>query len=237
MKAKPDRRAFLRGAVASAAAVAAASMVGCRASHREAEEEAAIRVGPTTEGAVGLGAEESVGPSMSNGQPALRAMTREADGSPLSVERMKTLHARDLSNDPLPQPIVLAVGRARVELNADEPIQLSLRLNVPGFGEVYCYADNEGRGYSKAAQMEYVVEAAKTRVHRVTEAYRRLRLSGLPDDPAFNAHLIAAARSIPSSNTAARTAAAYESLAHGLHAGEILTMNAAKMRIARLAAP
>ena len=114
---------------------------------------------------------------MSNGKPALRAMTLEADGTPVSADRMKTLHARDLHNDPLPQAIVLATGRARLELNADEPIQLSLRLNVPGFGEVCCYADNNGAGYTKPAQFDFVVDAATTRLISVCKA--RLRIHPL----------------------------------------------------------
>src|SRR5439155_5392746 len=129
-----DRRKFLGGVTA----FAAMGVVGCRSS---SEREHTIAVGPTTEEAVGLGAEEANAATMSNGRPALRLLTVEADGSPLSNERMRTLHARDLHNDPLPQPIVLASGSARVEL-ADESMQISCRLNVPGFGEVYCYADN-----------------------------------------------------------------------------------------------
>src|SRR3954467_8412276 len=78
------------------------------------------------------------------GEPQLRLILSEADASALSKDRATTLCARDLANDPLPQHIALAEGRARVSLAA-EPIELSLRLDVPDFGEVYCWADNGGK--------------------------------------------------------------------------------------------
>lgn len=97
--------------------------------------------------------------------PQLRVLLTEADGSPLIKERATTLCARDLANDPLPQHIVHAEGRARVTLAA-EPIQLSLRLKVPGFGEIYCWADNGGMGYTKPGTINFVVDAAATRLRR-----------------------------------------------------------------------
>src|SRR4051812_30325654 len=77
--------------------------------------------------------------------PQMRVLLHEANGEPLDRERVKTLNARDLENDTLPQSIATAEGRARVTL-ANKPMQVSCRLNVPGFGEVYCYADNNGKG-------------------------------------------------------------------------------------------
>src|SRR5207247_2048423 len=121
---------------------------------------------PTTEEAVGLGAEEANAPAMSDGRPAVRAILQEADGSPLDAERMRTLTARDMNNDPLPQAIVTAAGRARVALNTAEPIQLCMRLKVPDFGEVYCFADNDGQGYTAAQTLDFAEHAARTRLRR-----------------------------------------------------------------------
>src|SRR5437868_3962878 len=78
-------------------------------------------------------------------QRVLRLTLVEADGSPLDPSRLKTFHARDLFNDPLPLEIKFEKNFAIVTLPS-EPIQLSCRLKVPSFGEVYCYADNDGRG-------------------------------------------------------------------------------------------
>ena len=217
---RPDRPFLSRREFLHASAVAAA-MAG-----RPAR---ALAQGET------LGAEEATAP-IAAGTPALSATLLEADGSPLDAERLKTLHVRDLANDPLPQAINISVGNARVEL-AREPLQFSVRLKVPGFGEVYCYADNDGRGYAKPGSVDYIVAAAQTRLRRVRLALQQARRAGVPRDAEIERHLALAARPLPAAPALARTAAAYESLAHGLHAGEKLTLQAARHRIARLAQP
>src|SRR6185369_9781226 len=128
----------------------------------------------------------------------------------------KTLTARDMNNDPLPRSIVLAKGRARVELLETEPVQLCVRLKTPGFGEVYCYADNDGRGYMRPGTIEFAVDAAKTRLRRVRETLDEHR--GLAMSSEFRSHF-AVASGIPSP---------YESLAHGQHAGEMLALAIAR---------
>lgn len=183
-----------------------------------------------------LGAEEAKATGVGKDTPAVRVLLHEADGSPLDRERMTTLIARDLPGDPLPQGISTAAGRARVAL-AKEPMQIAVRLHVPGFGEVYCYADNEGRGFSKPVNEEFVVLAATTRLRRVREAAKLAKTSGVPGDPEFDQHLAAAARPIPTKSGKEQIAAAYAALAHGLHAGERLALNSARHRISKLAKP
>lgn len=182
-----------------------------------------------------LGAEDSKAAKLDENTPQIRVLLHEADGKPLEHERQVTLHARDLENDPLPQALATAEGRARIGL-AKEPIQLSARLRIPGFGEVYCYADNNGKGYAKPQTIEFLVEAAATRLRRVREIFEFERHQ-FPADPILQKHLAAAARPIPSKPPAAQIAAAYESLSHGLHAGERLTLNIARARISKFAAP
>ncbi len=182
-----------------------------------------------------LGAEDSKAATLDANAPQIRVLLHEADGKPLEHERQTTLHARDLENDPLPQAISAAEGRARIGL-ASEPIQLSARLRVPGFGEVYCYADNNGKGYGKPETIEFVVDAAATRLRRVREVFAHEGRQ-IPDDPIFKKYLASAAKKIPAKREAARIAAAYESLSHGLHAGERLTLNLARYRISKFAAP
>jgi GH35 family endo-1,4-beta-xylanase len=224
-----DRRKFLGGL----AAIAGTSIVGCRSPK---QEETTVTLPPTTQDLAGLGMEEADAPVMSDGRPAVRMILTEADGSPIETEKMRTLHARDLNNDPLPQGIATAQGRARLEL-ANEPIQIIMRLKVPGFGEVYCFADNDGRGYTRAQNREFVVDCAQTRLRRVRETWETLKSTGLEMGRDFHDRLAAASRPIPKEKGTARIATAYESLAHGLHAGEQLALANAKHRIARLAKP
>src|SRR5438046_9655477 len=112
----------------------------------------------------------------------------EPDGSPIVKERADTLCARDLANDPLPQRITRAEGRARIVLPT-EPIQVSLRLKVPGFGEIYCWADNNGKGYAKPGNINFVVDAAATRLRRVREAYDLAKRESVTIDPQTERHL------------------------------------------------
>lgn len=220
-----NRRKFLGGAAALATgAITAGIAAGAQApAARETADEL-------------LGREEAAAPQIGDGKAAIRMVLTEADGAPIETEKMRTLHARDLHNDPLPQAIATAPGRARLEL-ADEPIQVVMRLKVPNFGEVYCFADNDGRGYSKAESREFVVDAARTRLRRVRESWEKLRHSGMPIGREFHDRLAAAARPVPIEPGNAGTAAAYDSLAHGLHAGEMLALANARHRISRLAQP
>lgn len=167
--------------------------------------------------------------------PKLRVMLHAPDGAPLDAVRVKTIIARDLPGDPLPQAVDITEGECHVAL-ASEPLQVACRLEVPGFGEVYCYASHGEKGYRKPGTIEFVVEAAQTRLRRVRKKLESERHS-IRRDPELERRLEGAARPIPETSGPARIAAAYESLAHGLHAGERLTLLAAQRRIARLPQP
>jgi endo-1,4-beta-xylanase len=179
--------------------------------------------------------EQAPAPAAQAEKPALQVLLHDANGAPLKLGEVKRIVARDLAGDPLPQGITNGEGKSRVVLAA-EPLQLSSRLAVPGFGEVNCYAANGGKGYSQPGKIEFVVEAARTRLDRVRQ---KLNADGqaATGDAEFERHLAAAARPIPEEPGAAQIAAAYESLAHGLHAGERLVLLAARRRIARLPVP
>ena len=171
--------------------------------------------------------------SVEQSEPAcVRVLLHEADSKPLEHHRAKTLHARDLANDPLPQKVHSAEGRARIELT-DEPVQLSCQISVPRFGEVCCYADNDGKGYTHPGNVEFVVEAAKTRLRRVREYYAQVR-STIATDPQLQRSLEGAARPIPRQPGAEQIAAAYEALVDGLHASERLALFAGRSPTSRM---
>jgi GH35 family endo-1,4-beta-xylanase len=167
----------------------------------------------------------------------LRVLLVEADNPPLDPLRTRQLDARDLHGDPLPQQIISAEGRVRIAL-ADEPLQVMTRLKVPDFGEINCFADNGGQGYTKPGNIDFVVDAAQTRRRRVREATERWAKDGIKAPPEVTAHMEAAAKpfeTLPAGPE--RTAAAYASLAHSLHAGEKLALARARQRIASLPRP
>jgi GH35 family endo-1,4-beta-xylanase len=180
-----------------------------------------------------IGSSVVVAAGLAAGAPArgnsVSVIVRAPDGKPLDATRLKTFIARDLANDPLPLEFSPADGRCEIPVGG-EPFQLACRLEVPGFGEVYCYADNGGHGYSRPATVDFVADAARTRYRRVHEAARQEK-AACAGDEVFARHLKAAGGRVRD------TASAYEALAHGLHAGERLTLDAARRRIARLPGP
>src|SRR6476660_7571455 len=151
----------------------------------------------------------------------LRVRMQEADGSPLEAERAKTITVRDMRGDPIPVGIGMSPGVAAIMLPG-EPVQITLRLKMPGFGEVYCYADNGGFGYAVPGEIEFVAEAARTRHLRVRRALANALDDGTPLPDAFFRQL-----------EDARTLAGYESLAEGMRAGETLATERARHRIAK----
>ncbi len=165
----------------------------------------------------------------------LRVLLKDAEGKPLPDSQIKTIIARDMAGDPLPQTIRNLEGESHIVL-ADEPIQLGCQLAVPGFGQVSCYADNNGKGYTQAGTIDFAVHAAGSRLNRVRQ---KLENDGHPakGDPEFEKHSRVAARPIPTKSGPEQIAAAYESLAGGLHAGERLVLLAAQRRISRLPQP
>jgi endo-1,4-beta-xylanase len=166
----------------------------------------------------------------------IRWLLQEVDATPMESVRAKTLIARDMGNDPLPLGTVSAPGRTRVDL-ASQPLQFAVRLAVPGFGEVYCYADGLGKGYSAPGTKNFVVEAAMTRLHRVRAAVPKASQLGVPIDPSVSRDLEAASVVLSQKSGSEQTAAAYASLARSLRAGEKLTLDIAKYRITKLPGP
>jgi endo-1,4-beta-xylanase len=165
----------------------------------------------------------------------LRVLVKDPAGKPLPEVHVKTIIARDLAGDPLPQTIKNLEGESRVVLAA-EPLQLGCRLAVPGFGEVYCYADNEGKGYSEAGTIDFVAEAARTRLDRVGQKFVRDGHAAR-GDAEFEKYFAAAVPMPATGPESNQITAAYKSLAGGLHAGERLVLLAARRRIARLSKP
>ena len=175
--------------------------------------------------------EEAQAPATSTADPPqIRVLMVEANGAPLEKARAATLCARDMANDPLPQRIIRAEGRARIEL-PEEPIQMALRLEVPGFGEIYCWADNDGRGYTKPGNIPFVIDAAATRLRRVREAAALARREGLSLDRRTQSFVKAAEQPVTD------VPSAYAALAAGLNAGERIALASARRRIARFSQP
>ena len=137
------------------------------------------------------------------------------DGKAIPAAEIKEFHARDMADKPVVTTIAPHDGYVTVVLPG-KPVQVSALFNVPAFGEVHVYADNEGKGYTQTGWVDFVAEAAKTRIHRVRSAF-----------PASLTGKINRAEKKPP----------YESLAMSLAAGEELTLLRAQNRIRQLKGP
>jgi len=123
----------------------------------------------------------------------------------------------------------------------DGPFGMCMPLAVEGFGHVYVYADNGGRGYRAdevAGQtLNFCLEAAESRVAAVSEAERRFQETGSEFSSEYRERvskareLLADARAKKAEDVpCAKLAMA--SLAESLHAGEMLVVEHARCRIA-----
>src|SRR5439155_16324842 len=82
-----NRRTFVSGVVA----LATTSVLGCKSGPKTQEKPTIAPAPARVEEGIGLSPEEANAPAMSDGRPALRVLLKEADGSPLDPERMRTL--------------------------------------------------------------------------------------------------------------------------------------------------
>lgn len=102
-----------------------------------------------------------------------------------------------------------------------QPVQLVVRLKIPDFGEVNCYADNGGKGYTQGGEVDFVTEAATTRFQRVRAAMESAKSELAQPTP-----LLPDPRESP-----------YEKLSKSMHAGESFALNLARHRISRFPQP
>ena len=123
---------------------------------------------------------------------------------------------------------------------ADFPFAVSIRMPVPGFGHVWLYADDEGRGYTAADTsgkiLNFCLEAAASRVSAVERTRQKYehestRLSSDYVERMANAQNLLADARAKQSDHAACARLALQSLAHSMHAGEMLVIEHARARI------
>lgn len=161
------------------------------------------------------------------------AMVLDMDFMPAFEQRPGTSDGKVTLPAPLP-------GRNSV------PFALCLPLPVKGFGHVYLYADNEGRGYRAddlcnpsplPKPLNFLMEAAKSRAAAVSRAEERFRTEGTQASGDYTERISKARELLEDARSkegdeAAVTALARASLAESLHAGELLVVEHARARIA-----
>lgn len=178
------------------------------------------------------------------GAQLARCTILDAHGDPVSPAALGRFHLCDLLLRPFTINPTLAAGEVAFDPPA-KPFRIALPLQVPGFGQVFVYADNRGAGYTRASlaktgdlllNYEFAADRLAT-VRRVAEDCRKL---GVAIPSPTEARIAAAARFLQNADAArderrACTHAAMESLRESLWAGEELVFARAQYRIAKQA--
>jgi endo-1,4-beta-xylanase len=124
----------------------------------------------------------------------------------------------------------------------DKPFRLALPLSVPGFGQVFVYADNRGRGYTAqsfsekplALNYEFAADRLAT-VRALMEECRRLgiTISAAAQQRIEKAHALLARAEGLVQDRVAQVGALMASLCESLWAGEMVVIERADAMIAR----
>lgn len=155
------------------------------------------------------------------------------DGAPVGGEELRSLYASDLEY--IPYRRRSAVGTdGSVELTVPEgPVILHAKLNVPGFCRgMWVVADNCGKGYPADAEIDFIREAAQSRICAVREVIGSGEFTPSPKCLSLlrdAESLCTMAEGCPAQATAYRMAA----LAAGLWSGELAVVERAQERIRR----
>jgi len=165
-----------------------------------------------------------------------------ADGSPMPSGDLSEAMVLDMESMPaFEQRAEVTDGRVRLPA-PDGPFGISIPLPVPGFGHVWIYADNNGEGYRPSdiagKPLNFCLEAARSRAAAVANAEQQYRAAGTRpssdySDRLANANNLLADAVRKSADDIAASKLAIASLAHSMHAGEILVVEHARARIAR----
>jgi len=162
-----------------------------------------------------------------------------SDGTPLDWLPQHLIMVLDMDFMPAfeHRPMIVDIGYGCVRLPcADGPFALCMPLEVAGFGHVYVYADNEGKGYDHRTvartRLNLNLEFARSRLAAVKAAARRWSSEGPYSRNYSGAIADAEARLQQSlgkdSQPMEQARLAMASLARSLAAGELLVLERAR---------
>jgi len=173
----------------------------------------------------------------------LRVFAFDPKGAPISpVEckhgRAPNIYLTDLERNPLPvEP--KDEGNCAAFQKPSQPVVVVMRLPVPGFGIVYCVADNEGKGYgAEVNEIIFNIEAAKSRLHAVQDYVKKAASEGFTISDSVKERLIRAGKMLQEAlakrdNLAEAIPLAMESLSESMWAGEEAVLERARQQIKR----
>jgi GH35 family endo-1,4-beta-xylanase len=177
------------------------------------------------------------------GNAAARCLVYDHQGQPLPAEAMRRFHLCDLKMRPFTLEPKISAGEIQFLPPPDRPFRIAVPLRVPGFGEVFAYADNQGAGYTSKSLAKttplvlnhaFAVDRLAT-VRRLAAECSKLGVVITPD---IQRRIDAAAAALERAEAAKADPAALarlstESFRESLWAGDGLVFARAQARIAK----
>lgn len=173
----------------------------------------------------------------------LECLIYDAQGEPLPPSALERFHLCDSLMRPFTVPFETDPGRVRFTPPSDKPFRISVPLTVPGFGQVFVYADDNGPGYtarslSQATPLVLNYAFARDRMATVRRVEADSKQLGAIISPETQQRIDAAQASLTRAERAgtdrtAQVRASMESLRDSLWAGEMLVIARARAAIAR----
>ena len=160
-------------------------------------------------------------------------------GEPVPVADLERFHICDLLLRPIPIDPIFGPGEVRFQ-PAQQPFRISLPLTVPGFGQVFVYADNRGAGHTARSLSKSVLLLLNYELRRTAwpQCANWLRNAGVP---VWTSAPLQGRRSdsmelLKEADAAGRdrraiARLALQSLSHSLWAGEMLVVDRAQQLV------
>jgi GH35 family endo-1,4-beta-xylanase len=173
--------------------------------------------------------------------PLARCTVLNVRGEPLGVEEFARFHTCDLLMRPFTMEPRFEPGEAAFQ-PPTEPFRIALPLTVPGFGQVFVYADNRGHGYTAQSFPDEPLllnyEFAADRLATVRSLLERCRRSGFALSAAACERADKAEALLGKAESLVQDRSAYaqalmSSLCESLWAGEMIVIERADQMIAR----
>ena len=92
-----------------------------------------------------------ISPVFAEASAKVQCLVFDADGNPLPTNSvsLERFHLCDSLLRPFTVDFETSAGEIRFTPPTDRPFRISVPLTVPGFGEVFVYADDSGPGYTE----------------------------------------------------------------------------------------
>src|SRR5262249_9387904 len=173
----------------------------------------------------------------------LECLIYDARGEALPPSALERFHLCDSLLRPFTMPFETDAGRVRFTPPSDKPFRISVPLTVPGFGQVFVYADDRGPGYTarslgQANPLVLNYAFARDRMATVRRVEADCKQLGVVISSETQRRIDAAQASLTraeqvGTDRTAQVRASMESLRDSLWAGEILVIARAQTVIAR----